>query len=256
MADRFETKCMNASVSSHWKHETYYLEDAFFLFDNTLFKVPQLHLLESRIFQALLGDNGVYDCTHKNDLKGNGTIHRPFTCGSVSRESFALILRVLYPINYDETPQLAIDEWRDVLELSFKWKLDRLHSLAIRHLSDMRLDAVTKLELARRYGIRNKAWTLSAIGELVKKNRHLTEEDVNLIGVKMALRIAREQGMTRRRNMQGPQTGDASYLATATANGGSPRGYRRPMRRTRSPYTNRRMVANESQIEAYTDPNL
>ncbi|KAF8627769.1 hypothetical protein AX17_006134 [Amanita inopinata Kibby_2008] len=195
MDDKLEAKSTSTNVSPRWKHEIYYLEDIYFMFDNTMFKVPRIYLLKSPVFRALLGGKVVDDKTLQSDLTGDGTIHKPLTCNSVRKESLVLILRILYPTDFDEAPQFTVDEWRDVLELSLKWRLDKIHDLAIRRLSNMQLDAVTKLELARRHDIQKQEWLLPAIQTLVKEDKQLTEEEVVIIGIKMAMKIARAQGM-------------------------------------------------------------
>ncbi|KAF8627778.1 hypothetical protein AX17_006143 [Amanita inopinata Kibby_2008] len=196
MEDKLEANSSSASVIQ--RHQTHYLEDAYFMFNDTIFKVPRLYLQESPVFQALFGDKVADDNPLQSNLTGDGTMDNPLTCISVSKESFVLILRALHPTKFNEIPQLLTDEWRDVLELSFKWRLDKLHDLALQRLSGMQLDAMTKLELAKRHGIQNEAWILPAIEELVKKDKQFTEEDIPLIGIQMVLRVSREQGYAKK----------------------------------------------------------
>lgn len=74
--------------------------------------------------------------------------------------------------------------------------MDRVLNTAVRHLSGMQLDPVTKLELAKKHNIRDKEWLFSAICALVKDpDVQLTESQAQLIGCDVALKIARIQGM-------------------------------------------------------------
>ncbi len=82
-----------------------------------------------------------------------------------------------------------------VLDLASRWRMDRVLNTAVRHLSDVQLDPVTKLELAKKHNIRDKEWLFPAICALVTKSDQLTESQAHLIGCDVALKIARIQGM-------------------------------------------------------------
>jgi hypothetical protein len=77
--------------------------------------------------------------------------------------------------------------------------MNQLGKFSVDQLSKMRLGGVEKLKLAKRYGIRDKKWKLTAIRELVKTNTYFSEADVQEIGVDVALRICKLRGMASQR---------------------------------------------------------
>jgi hypothetical protein len=64
----------------------------------------------------------------------------------------------------------TMQEWKDVLELSSRWRMDKVSKTAVCHLNRMELDPVTKLELAKKHNIQDNEWRLSSIRTLVKDN--------------------------------------------------------------------------------------
>ncbi|KAF8627743.1 hypothetical protein AX17_006111 [Amanita inopinata Kibby_2008] len=213
MTDKLETKPASRNVFSYQKHETYFLEDVYIVVDNTMFKVPRLYLQESPVFQALLGGNPIDEGTPESKTMGDGTVHKPLVCSSVTVESVALLLCVLYPTSFNQAPKLTAYEWRDILELASKWNLEKIRDLAVQRLCGMRLDAITRLELARRHDIQRKEWLLPPIRELVREDERLTEADAMLIGVEMALRIARVQGMAHGQDAPAQPTPPRTFAA-------------------------------------------
>ena len=101
-----------------------------------------------------------------------------------------------------QTPTLTTGEWKDVLGLASQWRMDPLVEMSISHLDDVNLDATTKLELAKKHNIQNKEWRRSAVREFVDKDIRLTEANAHRIGIDIALRIARVQGMVREMRRQ------------------------------------------------------
>ncbi|PFH47357.1 hypothetical protein AMATHDRAFT_42980 [Amanita thiersii Skay4041] len=182
------------------KHEKYYFTDLYFLFDETLFKIPQLYIQESPVIKEALQNKSPTDDRVDGDkaIKGKGTIRDPFVCNGVDKDAFVSLLDVLFSVPFNEKPSLTADEWIRVLDLSFHWKLDAVHSLAIQYLSNPEIDAIKKLELAKKYNI--KDWIVPAIKDLVKADHRITEQDAARIGVELALRIARSQGMEQEKN--------------------------------------------------------
>jgi len=91
--------------------------------------------------------------------------------------------------------KVTTQEWKDVLELASRWRMEKTVNMAVRQLSGMELDPIMKLELAKKYNIQDKEWRFSVIHKLVKDDTRLTEGQANLIGYDVALKIARIQGM-------------------------------------------------------------
>ena len=96
----------------------------------------------------------------------------------------------------------TMQEWKDVLELASRWRMNKVSNTAVCHLSRMELDPITKLELARKHNIQDNEWRLSSIRALVKDDTELTEGHANLIGCDLALKIARIQGMVHVKSKQ------------------------------------------------------
>ncbi|PFH47359.1 hypothetical protein AMATHDRAFT_50354 [Amanita thiersii Skay4041] len=185
------------------KHETFYFADVYFVFEETLFKIPQLYIQESPVIKAALktepsaaGD----EQNERTNIKGNGTFQNPFICSDIEKGAFVALLNVLYPMRFNKNsyPPLLTMDWIKVLDLSFRWKLDEVHSIAIHHLTRKKLDAIEKLELANKYGI--ESWIIPAIKELVEKGERITAQGAMRIGVELALRIAHSQGEAKGRS--------------------------------------------------------
>lgn len=78
--------------------------------------------------------------------------------------------------------------------------MEKLGEFAVDSLSKVRLDALEKMKLAKRYNIQNKKWRYSAIRELINVPKlSLTEDDVEDIGVEIALKISKLHGMHSQR---------------------------------------------------------
>ncbi|KAK2463035.1 hypothetical protein APHAL10511_004690 [Amanita phalloides] len=176
------------------RHDSFYLEDVYFVFDNTIFKFPKQYLLESPIFQNLFATGFTNNDSQEAAFTGNGTLIKPYGCNGVNKDIFALLLRLSRTNSY-YTSGVIKQEWQDVLELASQWRMNRILDMAVRHLSDLKLDPITKLELAKKHAIQDKEWKFSAIHALVKDNSPLTVTLADRIGYDVALKVARVQGM-------------------------------------------------------------
>ncbi|KAF8340997.1 hypothetical protein F5887DRAFT_1076745 [Amanita rubescens] len=182
-----------ASNSSYQRHDSFYLEDVYFMFDNTIFKFPKQYLGDSPIFQKLFKNDPCDTVIQEAKFSGSGTSPRPYTCSGVKKETFAFLLQLSRPTTDD--CKATEQEWMGVLDLASRWRMDRVLNTAVRHLSGAQLDPVTKLELAKKHNIRDKEWLFSAICALAKDGVQLTESQAHLVGCDVALKIARIQGM-------------------------------------------------------------
>jgi hypothetical protein len=188
----------NTMDSAYHHHETFYLEDVYFVFDNTIFKFPKAYLSQtSPVLRRLFTNTSAERDIRDDSFTGDGTLANPYSCDTVKKGAFVQVLRLLGPMIFYQMPTLTVEEWKDVLGLSSQWHMDQLVEMAITHLQDMNLDATTKLELARKHNIQNKEWRRSAIRELVDKDMRLTEANAYRIGIDVALKIAKVQGMGR-----------------------------------------------------------
>ncbi|KAF8632496.1 hypothetical protein AX15_001863 [Amanita polypyramis BW_CC] len=183
-------------TKTHKEHSIFYFEDVYFEFDDTLYKFPKYYLKQSKIFERLFKRELSIREVRELGIIGKGTLKSPFVCLAVTEEMVGALLFVLKLTIFDAGPDLIWKRrWLEILEISCIWQMEKVTDVAISYLLKMEVDAVMKLELAKRYNIQHKAWRLSAIRELVRGNRKLTGTDTHSIGPGMAVKISRVQGM-------------------------------------------------------------
>jgi hypothetical protein len=90
------------------------------------------------------------------------------------------------------------EEWISILKLSTMWEFSYARDLAIKELSGRAMDPITKVLLARQYGI--PKWLLAAYHELVNRKELVSCDEAQQLGLNVAIQIfhIREKAISAR----------------------------------------------------------
>ena len=82
------------------------------------------------------------------------------------------------------------EEWISVLKLSNMWQFQQVRTLALQKLpyKSVRKTAAEKVALAFQYDI--EKWLLPGLNELARRQQPISVEDVQLLGLEVALKVA------------------------------------------------------------------
>lgn len=83
--------------------------------------------------------------------------------------------------------QLSLPEWTSVLKLSMMWQFTEIREFVINRISEIQIDVVDKIVLAREYHI--SEWLFTSLNEYVKGRPPVTIKDVNRLGLDYILKI-------------------------------------------------------------------
>jgi hypothetical protein len=88
-------------------------------------------------------------------------------------------------------PRLYLSQWTIVLRLADMWQMENLRSLSIREMSPKfdQHNAAEQLVVARKYGI--DAWIRESVRCLVMRVHSLSDDEVEKMGVRDAMKIMR-----------------------------------------------------------------
>lgn len=182
--EREEIRASTPDPDKLQRDASYYLPTKIFLVDNRLFQIPS-HFLssQSEVFQAML----------ELPLPSDGTIEgmsdeNPIHLEGVSKQDFRQLLRVLCPPKViGRLEVLSFHEWLSVLKLADQWCMDTVRAHAIEMMTDIDVDPVEKVVVARRYSI--TYWIAPALNAILQRSQTLNEKDVGRLGLSTALRL-------------------------------------------------------------------
>ena len=89
---------------------------------------------------------------------------------------------------------LTRDEWESVLKLSTLWEFEDIRKEAIAELSQLQVDAVDKVMLARSYRV--GAWLLEGYTSLVKRETNSSSDEAARLGYETAFRVCQRREAT------------------------------------------------------------
>ncbi|PCH35735.1 hypothetical protein WOLCODRAFT_107761 [Wolfiporia cocos MD-104 SS10] len=168
----------HSAVSSHSRHERFYLSDGnvVFLVEDTLFRVHRYFFLHgSKVFEDMFS----MPSPQGEDFEGNSD-HRPIYLEGTSCIDFARFLSIFYPRSVCKPDPEATDEWASVLALAVKWQFDDIQALATTRLSET-ASLVDQILLARQYHLSN--WFYAAHVRICSKYEPLSLEEGRRLGV-------------------------------------------------------------------------
>jgi hypothetical protein len=171
------------SSTPHTKvhHPRYYIKDdmTVFLVNGILFRVHRHYLdRESEIFREY----------------PSGTEENPVPLPDVLQEEFEALVEYFYDSVHDDISRSS-GEWRHLLSISTRFKMDKVRNRAIREIRDFPLDPVDKIVLAVKNNI--PEWLKPAYVELCQREEPIREEEAEKLGLGTAMKLARAREYVR-----------------------------------------------------------
>ncbi|KAF9445061.1 hypothetical protein P691DRAFT_785722 [Macrolepiota fuliginosa MF-IS2] len=112
----------------------------------------------------------------------------------IKKNDFLQLVRAIYPKQYNTPEKLGPEEWLAVLKLSEAFRLDDVRQKAARNLKENFFagDPVKALLCAKENALDD--WIDPLIKKIVEAKRSLTPEELNDVGIPLAMKIAWAQG--------------------------------------------------------------
>jgi len=176
-------KTEHGQVEMYDEDESYFMVDVFFLVEDRLFKVPRHPFEEgSEIFRHMF-------LSVPGNATPDGSIkYKPLRLDGINKEEFKQLLRAMYPRTLGQEESLTASEWTSVLKLSTMWQFGELRRLAIRKMSQLTMDTVEAIFIAREYQVTE--WLLPCLHSLAQRKEPLGLRDVNRLGLDYVLKMA------------------------------------------------------------------
>ncbi|KAJ3573848.1 hypothetical protein NP233_g2180 [Leucocoprinus birnbaumii] len=156
----------------------YYFAFRTFKVGDAVFRVPR-HLF--------LMPNAKIEPVPKSDGTGDDLVQLG---DEIKKDDFLQLLRAVYPREYNNPETLSQSQWQAVLRLSKIFGMDDVSQKAARNLKDIFFagDPVDGLTCAKENKLDD--WIAPLINKIVQKKRELTEEELEKVGVPLAMKIA------------------------------------------------------------------
>ncbi|KAL1719803.1 hypothetical protein EV715DRAFT_272452 [Schizophyllum commune] len=167
------------------RDDTFYLEVVTFRVSSTLFRVPR-YAFEggSAVFASMF----TLPPGQGQDTEGCSDEH-PVVLEGATDEEFRQFLRILLPRNaLRPDHDLTQEQWTHVLKLATMWDFDDVRQLAVSKMGKMEMSRDQRFRLGRAYSV--SKWYHGVLKDLVQRVEPLTKEDVDLVGIDIALGIA------------------------------------------------------------------
>jgi len=124
---------------------------------------------------------------------------KPIYLHNIASQDFKSLLKVLLSRLVNESGDnlpSSIEEWTSVLKLSRQWGMEEISSLAVEKMSTFSIDHVDRAALALQYNV--KAWLTPALNNIARREKSLTKEDVDKLGLDVVLKMAEvRESLTR-----------------------------------------------------------
>ncbi|THV06184.1 hypothetical protein K435DRAFT_743951 [Dendrothele bispora CBS 962.96] len=172
----------------------YYWDTVIFQVEGQLLQVPRYHLEKgSEFFQDMfiLPQGNQY-------AEGNSDSNPIKLDGITTLVDFERFVEILYPsvTPWQKTYKLQ-EEWISILKLATMWRFLNVRRLAINCLTDMKLGALTRITLGRKYSVGQ--WLRMGYWELVKQISAVTLEEAETVGYPFSIHILQiRDEMTKR----------------------------------------------------------
>ncbi|KAJ3562239.1 hypothetical protein NP233_g9701 [Leucocoprinus birnbaumii] len=156
----------------------YYFAFRTFKVGDAVFRVPR-HLF--------LMPNAKIEPVPKSDGTGDDLVQLG---DEIKKDDFLQLLRAVYPREYNNPETLSQNQWQAVLRLSKIFGMDDVSQKAARNLKDIFFagDPVDGLICAKENKLDD--WIAPLINKIVQKKKELTEEELEKVGVPLAMKIA------------------------------------------------------------------
>ncbi|KAF8207281.1 hypothetical protein K438DRAFT_2013775 [Mycena galopus ATCC 62051] len=113
----------------------------------------------------------------------------PLVLEGVDAADFERLLWIIYPPILGQCKATTPQDWTAILDLATRWKFPDVRELAIRELGAVEMDAVEKIELQHRYGIKRQ-WAYSAYVALCSRPHALDVIEGRQLGIECTVNVA------------------------------------------------------------------
>jgi len=180
------------------RHEIFYFEDRTVIFrvQDVLFGVHKsIFLRHSPVFRQM------WALPSPSDHEGEGsTDEHPIILQGTTAHDFACLLSVIYPTEFGVPAFTSLQDWRTVLTTATQFDFEGVRNLAINAISNIPgLSPVQKISLSREYGIKPE-WIVQSLSYLVYRRDPITEEEAQILGIKMLVSLARAREKIAKRD--------------------------------------------------------
>ncbi|KAF9487522.1 hypothetical protein BDN71DRAFT_1594454 [Pleurotus eryngii] len=169
------------------RNKTFYMDISIFQVGNDLFRIPTSYLKKySAIFHQMPSLNAHPGAEAAGQSDGN-----PIKLEGVSKAEFERFLTVVGKYEVEPSKSFDASHWLSVLKLANLWGFSDLRKTAITKLSSDELrrtsTATVRLHYGRLYKV--EQWVEQAYTELVDRREKISEDEAELIGWKVSLRL-------------------------------------------------------------------
>ncbi|KAK0226417.1 hypothetical protein IW262DRAFT_1248604, partial [Armillaria fumosa] len=167
------------------RSKDFYWDISIFLVEDVLFRVPTYRFIEkSETFKAMF----TLPQTKTDTVEGDSD-DKPIHLQGISKVDFERLLKFMYSQNGLSPREISHEEWISILNLSTMWEMTEIRNTAISDLLDrqLKIDAIERISLGQEYDV--PALVTSGIVSLANQRGGLLEEQMTVLGSKMALRI-------------------------------------------------------------------
>ncbi|PFH47377.1 hypothetical protein AMATHDRAFT_6818 [Amanita thiersii Skay4041] len=163
----------------------YFFQYIIFQVEDQLFRVPKhMFVNHSPIFRTTfelpVAEGAIPDGSSEE---------QPFVLDGVKVADFIPLLECLYPLKFRTTFSFTLEEWTSIFKLATIYDMEAIRNLAIKSMQPQLANHPSlKVHLAKHYDV--KDWLVPGLVKLVQRKRPLDEDDVQLIGLTDALKVA------------------------------------------------------------------
>ncbi|TRM68981.1 hypothetical protein BD626DRAFT_472542, partial [Schizophyllum amplum] len=163
----------------------FYLDLVTFQVTTTLFRVPRYAFeAGSAVFASMFS----LPPGQGQDTEGCSDQH-PVVLEGATADEYRQFLRILLPRNaLRPDHDLTLEQWTAALKLSTMWDFDDIRQLAVTKMGKLDMTREQRFRLGRAYNV--SKWYHGVLKDLVQRVEPLSREDVDLVGLDIALGLA------------------------------------------------------------------
>ncbi|KAH7883264.1 hypothetical protein F5I97DRAFT_1903676 [Phlebopus sp. FC_14] len=171
------------------RDDKYYMTLVTLQVEDCLFRVPRHTLVsQSKFFREMF----LVPPPKGSEPEGTSDEH-PICVQGIKKGDFKRLMKVLFasPLSWGNMqPPPVFEEWFPVIQLSKLWEFDDVHKFAIHEVpyASVQKEPAEKVALAFQYDI--EPWLLPALNELAQRPEPINKDDVELLGLEVALKVA------------------------------------------------------------------
>ncbi|CAE6512897.1 unnamed protein product [Rhizoctonia solani] len=117
--------------------------------------------------------------------------------GIASSDDFCRMLRVLYATTLEGPFEFDTSTLISALYIATEYEYPTLRNYAIRHLEQVELTAIKRIEIARKFNV--PSWEKPAYVDLCNRDEAVTEEEAKILGMTAFVRVSKIREKEQRR---------------------------------------------------------